>query len=249
MLDTTIVTIRLKSFLFIILLVSNTIVAGEALVISNGATKSPMHREHFDGFVDLVLLEALKRIDHKMDIRGLPNERSLMNANRGLIDGEAQRISGMENNYPNLIRVPEKIMDWQFVVFSKKNINTSEGWKSLMPYTTAFITGWKIFEYNVPIKTSVMAVKNEEIMFTLLQRDRIDIVLYELWQGLDFIKKHNYNDIKVSSPPIANREMFTYLHKKHARLVPKLAQALKDMKNDGTYNRIHDPVLGHLKNN
>ncbi len=36
--------------------------------------------------------------------------------------------------------------------------------------------------------------------------------------------------------------MYLYLHKKHQALVPRLAQALKDMKADGTYNRIMSAI-------
>jgi polar amino acid transport system substrate-binding protein len=33
-------------------------------------------------------------------------------------------------------------------------------------------------------------------------------------------------------------DMFLYLHKKHEALVPRLAQALRDMKADGSHARI-----------
>jgi polar amino acid transport system substrate-binding protein len=32
--------------------------------------------------------------------------------------------------------------------------------------------------------------------------------------------------------------MYLYLHKKHQALVPKLSQAIRDIKADGSYNRI-----------
>ena len=40
------------------------------------------------------------------------------------------------------------------------------------------------------------------------------------------------------SPALKDVDMYLYLHKKHQALAPRLAQALKDMKADGTYNRI-----------
>ena len=235
-------------FLSILLLISNSTFADDdkTLVISNGGTKSPMHTEKFEGIVDIVLAEALKRIGYKLDTRTLPNERSLINADRGIIDGEAQRIAGMEKNYPNLIRVPEKIMDWDFVIFSKKDIGAINGWNSLVPYETGYITGWKIFEYNVPKNVSVTRVRHPEGLFTLLSNNRIDVILYERWQGLNLIKKNNYKKIKGQLPPLAHKEMFPYLHKKHVHLVPRLAQALKDMKSDGTYARIYQRILGPL---
>lgn len=230
-----------------VLLITQFSVAENRLIISNGATKPPMHTDNFTGFIDIVLSEALNRIGYKLDIRGLPNERSLINANRGIIDGESNRIAGMEKNYPNLIRVPEKIIDWEFIVFSKKQVDTTKGWDSLTPYETSFITGWKIFEYNVPKDVMVTQVRNPEGLMTLLENNRADVALYERWQGLDLIRKNKYKNIKAMTPPLARKEMFIYLHNKHAALVPKLAQALKDMKKDGTYQRFYQQIIAPLE--
>lgn len=153
----------------------------------------------------------------------------------------------MEKIYPNLIRVPEEIIDWKFVVFSKRNINTNKGWNSLKPYVTSFITGWKIYENNVPKDVKISKVRNSDRLFNLLSNNRTDVVLYELLQGLEHIKKNNYKNIKTSYPPLAHEKMFIYLHKKHAHLVPKLAQSLKEMKKDGSYERLYQKILAPLE--
>lgn len=235
---------RLHPIIISILLLINTNAnADNTLVLSNGGTHAPMHTKDFKGFIDVVLTEALTRIGYKLDTRSLPNERSLINSDRGIIDGETQRITGLEKKYPHLIRVPEKIMDWQFVVFSKQHIDTTKNWKSLTPYTTSFITGWKIFEYNVPENVAVTKTRDPEGLFFLLDKNRTDVILYELWQGLALTKKHRYEGVMVSYPPLAKKAMFTYLHKKHALIVPKLAQALKEMKKDGSYQLIYQRIL------
>lgn len=234
-------------FIALLLLISNSSFAEKALILSSGVVYPPMQSHNGEGFTNLVLKEALNRIGYKIAFRVLPNERSLISSNKGLSDGELHRTKGMEKTYPNLIRVPEKLMDWKFVVFSKQDINTKQGWNSLKPYVTSFITGWKIFEYNVPKDVKISKVRSPDGLFTLLDKERTDIALYELWQGLELIKKHNYKDIKVSYPPLANKAMFTYLHKKHAHLVPKLAQSLKEMKKDGTYERLYQKILAPTK--
>ena len=221
--------------------------AVEKIVLSNGATFPPMHTGDGTGFVDLVLAEAFRRLGIDLEIVSLPNERSLLNSNNGIIDGESQRIEGMDKNYPNLIMVPEKIMDWQFVGFAKKTIAMTQGWDSLAPHTTAYIIGWKIFEYNVPKNVAVTSVKHPRGLFVLLNNDRADIALYELWQGLEWIERGGFSQIKPLSPPLAVRKMFTYLHKKHRDIVPKLATALKNMKADGSYRRIYEHVLTPLE--
>jgi len=188
-------------FILILPLISNLALAEETIVLATAGAMPPLHTDDSSGFTDIVLIEAFKRIGYKLDIRVLPAERSLLISNRGIIDGEVQRISGMEKDYPNLIRVPEKLIDWKFVVFSKKNISTEKGWNSLKPYVTSFITGWKIFEYNVPKDVTTSKVRNPNGLFSLLENDRTDLILYELWQGLEHIKAHKYQNIKAKLKP------------------------------------------------
>jgi polar amino acid transport system substrate-binding protein len=38
------------------------------------------------------------------------------------------------------------------------------------------------------------------------------------------------------APALKDVDMFLYLHKKHEALVPRLAQALREMKADGSHN-------------
>ena len=52
----------------------------------------------------------------------LPAERGLINANAGIEDGDLARITGLEKQYPNLVRVPEKLVDLDFTAFSKQRL-------------------------------------------------------------------------------------------------------------------------------
>ena len=40
------------------------------------------------------------------------------------------------------------------------------------------------------------------------------------------------------SPALKDVDMYLYLNKKHQALVPKLSQAIRNIKADGSYNRI-----------
>ncbi len=236
------------AFIIALLLVSvSSFAENKTIVLATAGAKPPLHTDNNTGFTDIVLKTAFDRIGYKLDIRVLPAERSLIASNRGIIDGEVQRIEGMTKIYPNLIRVPESIVDWKFVVFSKQEINTKKGWDSLKPYVTSYITGWKIFEINVPKDVAISKVRNSDGLFKLLNNDRTDLVLYELLQGLKHIKENSYKEIKAFFPPMASKKMYPYLHKKHVLLVPKLTKALKDMKEDGTYDQIYQRVIGQLE--
>ena len=201
------------------------------------------------GMYDLVLREAFTRIGVPVRIGHLPAERSLLNADRGIDDGDFVRIAGLETTYTNLIRVPEKITDFEFVAFSRNLRITTPDWESLRPYDVAIVRGWKILEKNLAGAASLTRVKNLRILFTLLAQGRADLAVYSRFEGYEMINRLGLTDIQVLEPPLAVREMFLYLHKKHAALVPEVTAALRAMKADGTYQRIVEQTLGPYRLN
>jgi len=213
----------------------------------NAAATDPLSKPDLTGFIDTIVSEAFQRIGIKLSTVSLPAERALKNSNAGVIDGELIRIKGMEKLYPNLLRVPEKIMDLEFVAFSNKNILIDNKWQSLSKLSVTFLNGWKIYEKNVPKSSQVTKVNRIKQLFFLLEKKRADLILYEKWGGLFFIKNNNLLKTKLLSSVLAKKEMFTYLHKKHSQLLPPFTTALKQMKKDGSYQAIKNRILSPLE--
>lgn len=215
-------------------------------LVLNTAGNAPLNTPDQKGFTDLVVIEAFKRIGISVKTVKLPAERGLKNSNLGIEDGEVIRVSGLDKIYKNLIMVPEKIMDGVFVAFSKKDIDLSAGWSALQPYSVVFINGWKIFEKNVPPSTNIEKVRTADLLFPMLNLDRADVVLYEQWGGLYLLAGYQPTSIKKLDPPLASRGLYMYLNKKHKDLVPKVTDALRQMKSDGTYQKFVDLILTPL---
>lgn len=230
--------------LALILLLMLPVLHAEPVLIFNQTAQAPLNTEHQDGFVDELLREALKRVGYKIIIQRLPAERGLRNANAGLIDGEMTRVKGIEKLYPNLVRIPEKIMDWEFCVFSRKTIPMKAGWESLVNKEVAFITGWKILEKNVPASASVTRTRSSEQLFTLLKINRTDFIIYERWGGNRTVLNMKLSKVRMLKPCLVTREMYSYIHKKHKLLVPLIARSLREMKKDGSYSKL---AKKHLK--
>lgn len=199
------------------------------------------------GFQDLIIKEMFKRIGHEVKIVHMPSERALANANEGIDDGDFVRISGIEKKYPNLVMVPEKVCDFEFAAFTKNRSITISTWESLKPYNVGIITGWKILEANVVGTRSLTKTRNDEALFDLLQNDRADLVLFDRIQGMAVIKKRQLTGIRILEPLLAKKEMYLYLNRRHALLVPKLAAALQGMKRDGTWQRIIKTNISSLE--
>lgn len=224
---------------------SATATAGEALVISTGVGP-PFTTARRDGFLDLLLAEAFRRAGAGAEMLvHESSERALMNANNGIDDGNAPRIKGLEAQYPNLMRIPEKLFDNDFVALSLKHRFATPDWKSLAPYHLGYLIGWKIFENNLGTHAETTKVRDAEQLFSLLRQDRADVVLYERWQGLWRARELGL-PVAIMEPPLARQEMYCYVNRKHAALVPAVAAALADMKRDGTYRRIFDATLSPL---
>jgi polar amino acid transport system substrate-binding protein len=204
----------------------------------------PLSNESRTGFYDLVLLEAFRRIKQPLTIVNLPAERSLLNANSGITDGDFVRISGLERLYPDLIKVPEKIVDFEFVAFSRNVRMKTSSWASLKPYDVAIVRGWKILEENIVDTRSLVRTKDQRQLFRLLANERADIVIYSRFEGYALLKDLGLKDVTALEPPLAVREMYLYLNRKHQALVPRLAKALREMKTDGAYRAIRLKTLG-----
>jgi polar amino acid transport system substrate-binding protein len=175
-----------------------------------------------------------------------PTERSLVDVNAGLLDAELNRIEGMERNFPNLVRVPEPNMTMHFVAFAKQPYPI-DGWKSIENLHVGIVRGWKILENNTQGFPHITLVPTETELFTMLEKGRIDIALYDKLTGYEQLSKRGFADIRHLEPPLASKDMFLYVNKKHKDLAEPVARALKEMKQDGAYDRIVREATSHLK--
>lgn len=184
--------------------------------------------------------EALRRLGLTVSVTRLPSERSLYSANQGETDGEGLRVAGLSTTYPNLIQVPERYIGISFVAFAHRSgIDLSRGWAALAPHRVAFINGWKLFEANATGARVVNKVEQPEQMFRMLVSGRIDLALYTLADGLALTRSLGLEDVvKPVEPALKNVDMYLYLHRRHEALVPRLAQVLREMKADGSHDRI-----------
>lgn len=219
-------------------------------LVLNTAVSGPVSNESQTGFADKVVAEALRRIGYKLETVRMPAERALINANRGIDDGDLLRVAGLQKKYTNLIPVPESLMVIDMVLFSKSRPDFKvEGWDSVASYSLAIISGWKIMEKNfdkLADKVEIIKTDSAEQSFTLLVKNRVDFMAYSNWSGLFYLKTHDITDVKLLDPPLASVLFYVYLHKRHKDLVPKLAVELKKMKEDGTTQKYFDEILQPL---
>ena len=220
-------------------------IATETLVM-NTPGNPPYHYAEQDGIMDQWMQNVFRRLGRKVVLHWLPPERSLINANEGYADGDAVRIEGLSKIYPNLVQVPEPVYVGEFVSFAKGVVFVPTGWESLSPYHVATIRGHKITESNVKGTKSLVQVKELDQLFTLLNKGRVDVVVVERLFGEMIVKQRELRDVKLLEPPLARVDFYLYMHKKHALMIPEIAAAIKEMKRDGSQQRIYESVRRKL---
>ncbi len=211
---------------------------GAETLVLNTSHDPPRSRPDGGGYEDRIVAEAFRRIGLGTRLVHLPSERALQNVNQGIDDGNFSRVAGLAAQYQNLVMVPEPVDEFLFTAFTRDTSIHVQRWEDLKPFNVGLITGWKIVEANTRDARSVTTVKDEEALFALLDRGRADVVVADLYFGQELLRSKSYQGVRALSPPLERRNMYLYLNKRHADLAPRLAAALREMKRDGTMERL-----------
>ncbi|MCP4349907.1 MAG: transporter substrate-binding domain-containing protein [Desulfobacterales bacterium] len=211
--------------------------------------KPPISNAKGTGLIDLITKERFSRIGVKVEINLVASGHALKKANKGLYDADIMRVGGASEKYTNLIQVPGKIYDFDFVAFTKTVKAPMTGWDSLTPFRVAVPKGWVETDNHVSQNNTTTLVRSPSPfkLFKTLTDGETDLIIYERLMGYQMLKDLDLKDVHVIEPPLSSKDMFLYLHNKHKDLVPKLVQALKDMKEDGTFKKFYDQALRGVK--
>jgi len=220
-------------------------VAGAPRTLVIGTSYSaPFSTECRTGLFDRVILAAFALLDISLEIRSLPAERSLLDANDGQIDGDVGRVATVAALYPNLRRVPTPVLhSRRFVAFGNCRGPATLSWTDLSRYHVGFVNGWKLFEPIVTDARSVTRVEDSEALFGLLARDRIDLAFSARIDGLMAARRLGLRRFCILDPPIAEVAMYLYLHKRHESLVTPLGEVLAAMTETGATRVIRRNVF------
>ncbi len=183
-----------------------------------------------------IMTEAYRRlgIDAKAEI--LPNERALEDSNDGVTDAETMRKAGIEARYSNLVMVPEPVLSFDTVVFTTGLSFTVNGWDSLRPYSVCLLKGMKLAEDGTLGMQRMMGTTPEQVV-RMLAAGRCDAAVLGtgIWTEIDRLK---VGPMRALEPPVSVVPLFHYVNRRHAGLVSKLAEILRQMRGDGTIDRL-----------
>lgn len=190
------------------------------------------------GFHQSLMRDAFARLGLKAEVEVIAaSSRALTMANDGLVDGLAGRVAGLEQEYPALMPVGERMFVNDFVVCGRPGTRLPTDWSGLAPFSTAYVIGWQIFEHNLPPVRELATTKDSAQLLNLLQAGRVEVILHERWQILWLARKTGVS-LVCGEQPLARVPMYVYLHRRHAGRAESVASVLRAMKADGSYEAI-----------
>ncbi|MGB4073248.1 substrate-binding periplasmic protein [Pseudomonas sp.] len=186
-----------------------------------------------------VMTAVYRHIGYSLQIVPLPSRRGLAKANAGDYDGELFRVKSISEDFPNLVAVPTPVGVMAFRAFAMRPLPL-DGWASLAAYRLGSEMGVKYVEYNTAGMQVSYAPKPEQL-FLMLKAGRIDVVVMEIASA-----RMALDELRASGEALAGMqvlgvvdevELHTFLHRKHAALLPKVDQALREFAAQGLLQR------------
>lgn len=225
---------RYLAFLIGLLLCATTTIAGPSeltLGMNQGS----------DSRTPLTVLEATyAKLGIEVIAKAFPARRSLTEADRGNTDGEVSRIAAIEDQHPNLIRVTVPI-DYFTVVAITHNLDISiDRIEDLAPYRVGIRTGIRFAEKATAHLPDVVRLAEWDTLFDLLAMGRLDVVIATplTWQLQT--QREGMDNLHILQPPLDTINLYHYLHKRHADLVPVVARTLQNMQSSGELKKLQD---------
>lgn len=174
---------------------------------------------------------AAKRAGIGVSVRALPADRGMVLVNKGELDGAVGRTLVAARGYSQLVQVPEAIYLYAPSAYSYRLIDVSGGWKSLRGHTLCIRRGYNITEERTRGLPRVH-VENDASLLRLLKAGGCDVAIMDRRNREAQAMRAHDPDLMLLSPPLEEVPLYLFLNKRHAALVPRLAEALRQLKRD-----------------
>ena len=183
--------------------------------------------------------ELFKRNGYELIYQTPPPKRGLINANKGVDDGDGPRVKAVGKKFTNLRRVDIPILEISIHAhFKDKGIQINK-WEDIKPYNVGVRTGTVIQVNNVKKinPKEVTYVPTNEKLFELLDQGKVDVVIAERVMARGMKQKLKLIDI-AQSPSLLRKNMYLFFNKKHTNKVKDFEKTLQKMKEEGYQKRL-----------
>ena len=186
-------------------------------------------------FSQALLNEAYRRLGIDAQFIEVPFGRSLIESNRGILDGELARVLLVTEHYPNLVAVPYILFDTDVSIWV--NQRRCPGCTLQTVKNLVYVRGSVIIQQLLADKASVdtvitvQTVSAAEQMFIEGKADAVVFAAYT-------IPAEKLTGIPVSQKLILSVPDYHLLHRRHQALVTPLASMLNSLEQEGFTKRL-----------
>ena len=239
------------------LIIPSEICVAGPLEDPNGQSKelvfaTPTNESVFTEHVIEIFKEIAKRTGISCRIVEIPKQRCLEDANRGLYDGVAARVSGVQSSgYANLVQIGVSHISVEYIVFlNSKDIPRAENFKSVVQIAR---------DENLCVAYMRGSVKASRLLAGLTEKNKIPLDssdqafkmlgskrIFAFLAGPGCVSKFFLEKLQKRFPKddglqnvtaafvVSRTLLFPYVHKKYKKMIPAFESALASMKADGT---------------
>jgi polar amino acid transport system substrate-binding protein len=192
-----------------------------------------------------ILLEAYSAINIPVTFQLLPAEESLPRLEAGEIDGEMARVPGVVSSYSNIIQVPAIVHSLDFLIVTRDDHRPVMSLSDLGSEQIGLVANSRITIENTKGYNQVIADSTAEVI-SLLDKGEIDAAILERYNTLYELMRLGNINATLTELPLFSIDLYHYLHRSHADLVPRLSESLLRMNEQGDIQRIIDIVNRQL---
>ncbi|UPK24631.1 substrate-binding periplasmic protein [Bradyrhizobium sp. 195] len=198
-----------------------------------------------DQYVGGEMLRAVyAKLNIRLEFEDVPGKRALALSSDGEVDGEIQRIGTLSRDYPTLVQVTPAINYIEPAVFATKLRFAIAGWDSIRDYSIGIVRGVGSSEAGTRGMDRVTATTSLDNMVRMLDADRFDVMVTDLFSGLAAVRKLNLQArIHPLSPPLERIHIYHYLHERHRDLVPKVGKVIAQMEASGELAALREALV------
>ena len=191
-----------------------------------------------------ILRVVYGRLNIAVEFVDVPGKRALVLSSAGELDGEVHRIANLARDYPTLLQISPPINYIEPSVFTTTLRFDVRGWSSIKDYSIGIVRGVGSSEAGTQGMTSVTPAASLDNLIRMLDADRFDLIVTDLFSGRVAVRKLNLQSrIQPLSPPLEKISIYHYLHERHRDLARKVEAVIRDMEASGELARLRETLV------
>ena len=178
-----------------------------------------------------VIQAAARRAGIGVAMQPMPPQRGMVMANKGELDGAIGRTMLAARDFPDLVPVPEPVFLYAPSAYSYKQLDVSGGWAALRGHTLCVRRGYTLMEERTR-KLPRQRMDDDASLLRMLRHGGCDVAVMDRQNPAARAAMAADRDLHLLQPALEEVPLYLFLHKRHAALVPRLAEALRGLKRD-----------------